>query len=88
MLAIFAELAGTRSGDLGALVGFFLITLLIQIRVPFVVLHAPWASYDRTGSADPPALANPVGESHLDQLRTIVCTPVFPRRDSNSHPHH
>ena len=62
-MAIFAELAGTRSGDLGALVGFPHNSVDTD-WVPFVVLHAPWASYNRTGSADPPALANPVG-SHI-----------------------
>ena len=77
--------------DLGEILGFSsYICCCCRFGCHFAVLHClrPDTIFAQV-CAHPPALANPVfWESQLGKLRSIVCTPVFPRRDSNSRPHH
>ena len=83
----YVELAETWSWDLRAVVDFPHISAAAD-SVPFVLLYCLGPVAFAQVVLTLHALANPVGSHILDQRRSIVCTPVFPRRDSNSRPHH
>ena len=83
-------LAGTRSWDLWWSVGFSSYLCLVADSVPFCYTIAVGRIHI-CKVVFLPILARWLTRSGVMlrfDMRTMVCTPVFPRQDSNSRPHH